>query len=322
MDSLPIRTAVGPLASPLARARVWVEKDPGARKRAASMAARDRDEEVLCDLMLAWGTLNARQKGGLSEGTRKSYRTGVRCLLKFAAESATSILRPGGTDWARLYVQSLNDSGLEPSSVRVRLAAAKKLYSSLRWAGATTEDPFHGVAAPKDPTAPMDKCPAYSEQELEALLRTANVRDRLSVLLGAHAGLRISEAAELIWNDIDLDRQVLLVRNGKGDKSREVIVSGTLILAFRPLLQAAAGVGESVLGLKTRGLRSAFERLCVKAAVKPRGFHALRHSAGTRLYEQLGDLGGVADHLGHASVDTARRYAKRSKALRDAIETW
>jgi integrase/recombinase XerC len=272
--------------------------------------------------MFAWGTLNARQKNGLTEGTRKSYRTGVRCLLKFAAESATSILRPGGTDWGRLYVQSLNDSGLEPSSVRVRLAAAKKLYESLRWTGATTEDPFHGVAAPKDPTAPMDKCPAYSEQELAALFRTGNARDRLSVLLGAHAGLRISEAAKLIWNDIDLERQVLLVRTGKGDKSREVILSGTLVLALRSFHHVGLGAGDSVLGLKTRGLRSAFERLCRKASVNSRGFHALRHSAGTRLYEQLGDLGGVADHLGHASVDTARRYAKRSKALRDAIETW
>jgi len=44
------------------------------------------------------------------------------------------------------------------------------------------------------------------------------------------------------------------------------------------------------------------------------GYHALRHSAGTRLYEATHDLHVTARHLRHASLDTARIYAHLADA--------
>ena len=89
-------------------------------------------------------------------------------------------------------------------------------------------------------------------------------------------------------------------------------------------LGGGEGKAGSVLGLQPRGLRAAFDRLALKAGVdsKGRGFHALRHSAGHRVFSQLNDLGNVAEHLGHSSLETARRYAKRSDALRKAVSDW
>ena len=51
--------------------------------------------------------------------------------------------------------------------------------------------------------------------------------------------------------------------------------------------------------------------------------HALRHAADTRLDEETGDIVLVADHLRHASLDTARGYAKRNNAkVVKAVGRW
>lgn len=62
---------------------------------------------------------------------------------------------------------------------------------------------------------------------------------------------------------------------------------------------------------------------CKQAHVKFRGVHALRHSAGTRLREDTGDLALVADHLRHSSLDTAQGYAKsNNRQLKKALGEW
>jgi len=53
------------------------------------------------------------------------------------------------------------------------------------------------------------------------------------------------------------------------------------------------------------------------------GLHALRHTVGTRLQRQTGDLTKVADHLGHATLDMARNYAKADdRALKAVVDEW
>jgi integrase len=323
MDSLPIRVADGPLASLADRASVWVGLEPDERKRRAALAARDYDQEVLVDLTLACSELRSTARGGLSPHTVRAYAAGVRAVIGFASESASPVLRPrGGASWGSLYVRRLAESGASPSTVQVRLTAGRHLYVALRWAGVTEADPFLGVSAPKDLTEPMDKRREYSKPELEALLAASGARETVAVLLGAHGGLRIGEAAQLMWGDVDLDSRTLRVSNGKGGKTRLVTASRSLCAALDAHAKSAPESDVLVLGLKTRGLRSAFERLCRNADVVYRGFHALRHSAGHRVFSQLNDLGNVAEHLGHTSLNTARRYAKRSDALRKAIEDW
>ena len=323
MESLPIRAADGPLASLADRASVWVNLDPSERKRRVAAASRDCDEEVLVDLTLAWSELRSSARGGLSVHTARAYAKGLRDVIRFAAESANPLLRPRDcASWGSLYVRTLAEGGASASTVQVRLTAARHLYSALRWAGASDADPFQEVSAPKDLTEPMDKRREYSSEELECLLRQAGTRETVAVLLGAHAGLRIGEAAQLEWGDTDLGARTIRVRDGKGGKERLVTASRSLCEALERHAQGAPENAERVLGLKTRGLRSAFERLCKKAEVDYRGFHALRHSAGHRVFAQLNDLGNVAEHLGHSSLNTARRYAKRSDALRQAVEDW
>jgi len=59
------------------------------------------------------------------------------------------------------------------------------------------------------------------------------------------------------------------------------------------------------------------------AGVASKEMHSLRHSAGTRLYAETGDLETTARHLGHAKLETTRVYAKWSdRRLRETIGRW
>lgn len=145
------------------------------------------------------------------------------------------------------------------------------------------------------------------------------------MLLGAHAGLRIAEISRLRWPDIDWKSRELIVRGGKGGKTARVALSGRLREALRALPRDATELDGFVLPWRAYRARERFQRLCRRAGVEyqDRAVHGLRHGAGTRVYQQFGDLGRVAQHLRQASIDTARRYAKMAdKVIHEGIEDW
>ncbi|TAH34305.1 MAG: hypothetical protein EYC70_15250 [Planctomycetota bacterium] len=310
-------------AGALALARTWAELDAAERHRLAAAAAGDRDPGRLFEVLSGHLALHGRAGAAVSSHTLRSYRQGVAELLEFANETGASVLRPP-QDWGALFVRTLEGRSLSPATVRVRLAAGRALYAALRWSGATEADPFAGVRTASDPTEAWDKCPPYTEEDLAALLAVAGVRERVALLLGAHAGLRISEAAVLPWGAVDLAGKRLRVRRGKGRKDRDVNLSGSLAASLSELRasQGPQSDGQRILNLTVPGLRALLQRLARRAGVAWKGVHALRHAAGARLYAETNDLGTVADHLGHASLDTARRYAKRSSAVRSVVGNW
>src|SRR3989344_4006012 len=69
-----------------------------------------------------------------------------------------------------------------------------------------------------------------SRQEIGAMLAQAkNLRHRMLLLLLYGSGLRVSEAVKVQWQDIDLEQGMLLVRQGKGNKDRYVVLSAEFV---------------------------------------------------------------------------------------------
>jgi integrase len=147
-------------------------------------------------------------------------------------------------------------------------------------------------------------------------------------LLCAHGGLRIAEALALGWAEVDLPRKRLRVRSGKGRKDRTVSMSSSLAEALARIRRDAAQgtvihTGDGHPYADPTVPRRRLQQLCARAGVSYQGFHSLRHSAGTRLARQTGNLQLVAAHLGHADVSTASIYAKWSDdSLRQAVIDW
>jgi len=304
------------------RTRTWIALPPGDLKRNAARAARDRDPVQLWSLTESWLCTYGKAGARVSPKTLESYEVGVRQVL--AAASAINLLEPP-RDWGAGYVRTLEDPQRVPkpmsaSSVRVRLAAARALWSALRWSGATQSDPFEFVHPAKDPTPAWEKRQPYQQSQLEALLDIAEPRERLILLLGGHAGLRIAESCALVPEDVSLEQRQLRVQHGKGGKARTVNLSKRLCDA---LLEYPMRRGVPILGIAPHGARYALRRLCLIAGVPYSATHPLRHASGTRLYSQTKDLETVARHLGHANLETSRVYAKWSdQALKRAVEDW
>ena len=338
----PIETssslAIQHYQGPLSLARLWLE--PEQRRRDAMRAARDRDLETLWSLVQAHHSLHTAAG---SRHTLRTYRNGLRRWLIFAERHAVGLLRPKPDEGA-LFVREL-EAGQVPlersrkpsnpasparpaaprplsvSSVNVYLAGARALYRALRWADATDADPFLDVRVGTDKVARWDKRSPYPQAAVEALLGTGDARHRVTVLLGAHAGLRASEIVSLKREDLDLTAGRLKV-TGKGNKLRVVNLSASLKRSLSELL-AEQPDQALIIGGTPEAARLRLRAVCLRTGVPFLSLHALRHSAGTRLVKSGRSLQDVARHLGHASVATAEIYAKwADESLKQELENW
>ncbi len=287
-------------------------------RRLVVTAAAGRDRAGLW-LVFRGYLLNHAKAGG---HTLENRRLGLVRFLTWTGGRGVNLLRPG-RDVGLAYVRALEAEGYKPLTVRSRLATAKSFYKALRWSGATTADPFGEVKAPKDPVEPWDRRQAYEHKTVEAMLGAAELKDRVLVLLLAHAGLRAMEALRLEWRDVDLERGVLVVREGKGGKTAGVSMSGRLVGALREL-RGVNTKTEVVIGGSQPGTWKRLKRLATRAGVEFLGLHSFRHYAGTRLAGQTeGSLEAVARHLRHSQLETARTYAKMSDdRVRRAVAEW
>jgi len=302
------------------RARSWAIMPDDERKRRAVEACQTRDTDALWALADAHLTLHGKAGARVSQHTRDNYKRGIVALL--IAWREENLLHPSRNAGA-LWLREMEGAGLKPSTVTVRLAAARCLYAALRWAGATDADPLRDAKVAKDTVPPWEKRHPYEDDEIRKLLLFSAGDDRALILLGAHAGLRVSEMLALRWADVDLGRQHLKVRSGKGGKPRTVALSRSLLETLKDL-QAERERGVYVLPYRAAiSARRRLALVCGVAGVDPKGIHSLRHSAGTRVVRETGSLEEAAHHLGHTSIETTRVYAKWSNTrLQATVGEW
>ena len=248
------------------------------------------------------GYLHLQGRAG-SHHTLRSYQKSLALFLQDAPFGVLQARRDDGT----LYLRSLEERGLKPSSVKVRLAALRAFYAALIWAGVLSNNPFTSARALSDKQDAAHKRRPYTRGELERMLQVAEPQENLLLLLLSHAGLRIFEALALEGRDVSPEENRLRVRHGKGNKERYVALSPRLKAA----LEARSTLGM-LFSWDDQAARYRMRKLCARAEVDPRHrmFHSLRHYCGTELMRRTKNLTLVKEHLGHASVNTAALYAK------------
>lgn len=302
------------------RATRLAEAAEDERRRFAVRAARDRDVDALWELTEAFVLTTSAQGWRTSKHTLRAYRQGVVAFVGWA--QGVNLLRPGVNDGV-LYVRWLErqtsrsprpqdaEAGvLRPATVRQRLAAARALYGALRWAGATDARPFEAVRPARDDRPEHQKRRPYSDGEVERLLARADEEQTVIVLLGAHAGLRVSEMLALRWEGVDLEAGRLTVR-GKGGWVQSVSLSPRLELALVAWRAVAPASGWVVRGRSTWYVAERVKVLCAAAGVRWQGrhVHGFRHSAGTKmLAASRGNLRAVQVHLRHRDISSTTRY--------------
>jgi integrase/recombinase XerC len=184
------------------------------------------------------------------------------------------------------------------------------------------DDAFRLVEAPATTARTSHRTLSAAEQARHALLRLRDVA-LLELLYGT--GLRVSEACALDLDDIDRDRYgvpMVIVRRGKGNKSRQVPVGGAAdraLLAYLPARRQLAATGSAVFvnaagrRLTPRSVQRAVKRWTIAGGVSADATpHGLRHSFATHLLDEGVDLRAIQELLGHASLGSTQIYTKIS----------
>lgn len=320
--------------NPLDQAKGWANLSEEDLRRRAMVAANSRDKDQLWELTRAYLFLHGAKGGKGSAGSLRIYKG---CVYEFIeAWQGENLLRPSrdaGALWVRGLESTVNEKTGRPlsvSTINVKLSAARTFYKALRWTKATEANPLENVSVAPDLTPDWEKRKPYSTEEMEKLLEHADRVLSVMVLLGGHAGLRISEMCDLKWSDINWARASIRVI-GKGNKKASVIMSERLegsLLELRKISDTrkrAKRTAQQVLPWNSFHARRQFRKLCDKAGVvyDEKAVHGLRHGAGTRYYAQTKDLGRVASHLRHENIQTTRVYAKLAdEAAKEDLRGW
>jgi integrase/recombinase XerD len=144
---------------------------------------------------------------------------------------------------------------------------------------------------------------------------TPNLKHRTILMTIYAGGLRVSEVTHLLVADIDSQRQVIGVRQGKGRKDRQVMLSPKLLevlriywKSFRPRVWLFPGEspGQPISSETVwRVCRQAGEAAHLSKPISP---HTLRHCFATHLLEEATDLRRIQVLLGHRNLKTTARY--------------
>lgn len=159
-----------------------------------------------------------------------------------------------------------------------------------------------------------------SEEELQRLLaQVKNIKHRCIVFLLYSGGLRMSELLSLNWDDLDVDRGLIYIRNAKGKKDRITLLSRVAyeyLLQYRELHRPQALVFEGWNGqaYSARSVNNIIGQAAARAGITKRvSAHTLRHSFATHMLESGTDLRYIQTLLGHESSRTTERYTHVTK---------
>jgi len=251
-----------------------------------------------------------RDDRGMSANTILAYGRSMRTL-----PNASTATREEVEAWWHARAVDLSQDGRpRTASSRVNeLAAVRSFYLWCRIWEHRSDDPTFRITPPK---IPKGLPRPISRADLARPLDTLSPDLRRAVCLGAWAGMRVSEATELDWAEVDLETNRIRVL-GKGGKTRLVGISPILLDAILP------DTGGNVVMAGGRPytipvLQRKVNRAIVSAGVKAT-FHQLRHRYGTIAVGSGANLLAVSRAMGHASPATTAIYAATSDAELDII---
>ncbi|WP_228620742.1 tyrosine-type recombinase/integrase [Exiguobacterium sp.] len=211
-------------------------------------------------------------------------------------------------------------SGKADNTIRSYVMRVRGLFTfavEQRW---IEENPFGRIVTREGVTEPPT---ILSRDQLDTVLYHAKNYTLYTIyIVGGDAGLRISEILNLELNHVDFTNRLLTVKKGKGDKTRVVPMTPRLTKELKLYIDIrrpkTGNTNHIFLMPRGRVVQPGFVNLDLKQiAAEQFGLnltsHMLRHSFATTLYEQKKDIVGVAELLGHKSINTTERYLHVSR---------
>ena len=254
---------------------------------------------------------------GMGDKAQKSH---IRALKQFTAFLGRSPDTATAED-LRNFQLHMNETGVSPWVFNTRIVA-------LRFFFAVTCGREEMKRYMQFRRTPVTYPEILSQEEVLELLEAApgpglKYKAALSVAYGA--GLRAKEVVSLKVSDIDSDRMLIRVEQGKNKKDRMVMLAPSLLELLRDYYREHRPQGWLFHGrapgthLSTRQLNRAFCTARKMVGItKKVTLHTLRHSFATHLLEQNTDVRIIQVLLGHSKLTTTARYTHvATKTIQD-----
>jgi site-specific recombinase XerD len=247
---------------------------------------------------------------GYREITQSCY---LRCVQRFADYHRRSPAVMGEREIRDFLLHLVEEKGLAPATHCMHVAALKFFYR------VTLRRPQEVETIPY-PRVPKRLPDILTGTEVERLLScVTSIKYRAICSVAYAAGLRISEVCALRAADIDSGRGLIHVREGKGGKAREVMLSERLLGLLREYWRIVRppdewlfpSNGSAHRHVHDRTVRTALYQAARAARLKKRVTpHLLRHTFATHLLETGVDMRTIQLLLGHSSFKSTQRYAR------------
>lgn len=241
----------------------------------------------------------------LSPATQRSYISAVSKFSRYFGRSPDT-----------LSLDDVRDFQVHLVSQEISWGSLNQIVCALRF--------FYGVTL-NEPTVPEripyartpGKLPVVlsADEVVRFLEAVSGLKSRAALTTAYAAGLRASEVAGLLVEDIDSSRGVIHVRHGKGAKDRDVMLSPQLLNILRSYWRRARPTRYLFPGRdETRPISPTVLHAACRSASKASGLskrvtlHTLRHSFATHLLENGADIRVIQALLGHANLSSTARY--------------
>jgi integrase len=285
--------------------------------------------------------LKGKNASGTSSGTLRRYEPVLSGFLELLPEkrrkaSMASITALEIERFRNAEIEAGKTAGTANFSIKVLRA----VLNTARRRGLIPTNPAEAVELL--PENSEERSP-FSEDDVKSLISVADIEWRGMILLGYHSGIRLADAANLTWGNLDLINRVLVfqqrktARRNKGrEKDTVVYLHSDLARYFgslpishdpaKPIFPTLFGKPSGSHG----GLSNAFARLMKVAAIqvplgvakkgkgrqfRTLGYHSLRHSFISRLANSEVPADVRKQIVGHSSDDIHTRYVHLELAL-------
>jgi integrase len=222
------------------------------------------------------------------------------------------------------YKTQRRDEGGSPSTINRELALLRHAFNvaikEWEWC---RDNPVRRVAMERVNNA---RVRYLTNEEFERVLQVCPAWVQPLVLVARYTGLRRGNVQTLRWDQVDLNRQVLIVEQTKNGDPIGLPLCRRLVDLFESL-RRVRHVGSPYIFSRKDGspypgvtVRSVFKKACRKAGIHDFRFHDLRHTFASSLVQRGVDLYQVQRLLGHRDAKMTQRYAHLApENLREAV---
>ena len=249
--------------------------------------------------------------------TQRNYLRAVRDFAAYLKHSPDQAL----AEEIRQYMLHLTHTGVSAASYNACIPALKFFFQ-------TTMDRPEVIMKLRTLPAPQRLPRVLSREEVWLLEATTSLKYKAAFSIAYGAGLRISEVVNLQVRDIDSQRMLLRVEQGKGRKDRYAQLSPTLLETLRDWWRECKRQrkvldngwlfpGKNPINpLSARQLSRVFKTVAAEADLAPQfSMHSLRHSYATHLLEGKVDIRIIQTLLGHSKIETTTRYTQVANCI-------